>query len=182
MIKNWRTIDTKHIGDFRIFDLYQHKREHPVTNKCSDFFALTTTDWVNIIPVTVDGEVVLVEQYRHGIDAVTLEFPAGLMEQNEVPRFSAERECIEETGYAGVGEAIYIGKVCPNPAFLNNFCHHFLWTDCVLQSEQNLDENENINVVKVSFDELNRLIKDGTINHSLVISALYYYSKFMLVI
>ena len=177
MHKKWKTISTEFIGNFRIFELFQYEREHPKTHKISNFFGLNSTNWVNIIPITKDNEIILVEQYRHGIDASAIEIPAGLIEKNEEPKFAAMRECIEETGYEGEGEAIFLGKVRPNPAFLNNYCYHYLWLNCEKKYAQNLDENEDINVLKVSFDEIKKMINRNEIDHSLVISALYHYER-----
>ncbi len=177
MIEKWKTLSQKLIGNFRIFDLFQYERKHPKTHKISSFYGLNSVNWVNIIPITKDDEIILVEQYRHGIDATSLEIPAGLVELNEEPKNAAMRECIEETGYQGEGEATFLGRVRPNPAYLNNFCYHYIWLNCEKKYEQNLDENEDINVIKLPFNQIKNMIESGEIDHSLVISALYYFEK-----
>ena len=177
MAKKWKTLSGNFIGNFKIFDIFLYEREHPKSLKVSNFYGLHSTNWVNIIPITQDNEIILVEQYRHGIDKSAIEVPAGLIELNEDPKSAAMRECIEETGYQGEGEAIFLGKVRPNPAFLDNYCYHYLWLNCEKRYEQNLDENEDINVLKVPFNKIKEMIESGEIDHSLVISALYYYEK-----
>jgi 8-oxo-dGTP pyrophosphatase MutT (NUDIX family) len=178
MIKKWKTLSKKIIGNFRIFELFQYEREHPNTHRISQFYGLSSTNWVNIIPITKDNKIILVEQYRHGIDTSAIEIPAGLIELNEDPKIAAMRECMEETGYQGGSEAIFLGKVRPNPAFLDNWCYHYLWLNCEKKFEQNLDENEDINVLKIPMDEMQEMINNGKINHSLVISAMFHYNKY----
>ncbi|MDR0926756.1 MAG: NUDIX hydrolase [Ignavibacteria bacterium] len=176
MIKKWETIETENCGNYRVFELYKKKRIHPITKSISTFTSLHATSWVNIIPITTNGEVVLVEQYRHGTDDISIELPAGLVEIDEDTRIAAERECTEETGYVGDGQAILLGAVRPNPAFLDNYCYHYLWTGCQLRHSQNLDENEDINVLTIPFADIHKWIEEGKIQHSLVMSALYFYA------
>lgn len=144
-------------------------------NKESDFIVLDSAEWVNIIPVTKDNKVVLIEQYRHGIDGITLEVPGGLVENNEDPLTAAERECAEETGFVGSGKAILLGETLPNPAFLNNKCHSYIWFDCAKLKSQSLDRHEDIEVVEVPFDGIKEYIQSGKINHSLVLNAFFFY-------
>ncbi len=157
--------------------MYYADRVHPEKKSVGRFVTLDSPDWVNIIPITTDGKVVLVEQYRHGNDEITLEFPAGLIETDEEPRIAAERECREETGFEGIGEAENIGWVEPNPAFLGNRCYHFVWFECEKKLSQKFDENELIKLHILDFEKLDELISRGDIRHSLVISALYFLKK-----
>ncbi len=175
-MKKWETIEKHHVGNFRIFDLYRYKRVHPEKQTTSEFVVLDSPNWINIIPITRSGDIIFVEQYRHGTDDLSWEVPAGLIEKNEPPQIAAERECIEETGYCSESPAELLGFVEPNPAFLGNRCYHFLWKDCELKFQQKLDENELIKVHLVNNKDLNELIKSGVVRHSLVISALFYYN------
>lgn len=175
-LKKWETIGSEHIGNFKVFDLYVKKRVNAKTNKASNFTSLEAPNWVNILAITKNQEIILVEQYRHGIDDFSLELPAGVMELDEDSRSAAERECIEETGYEGENEAILLGKVRANPAFLNNYCFHYLWENCELKYSQNLDENEDIRVILKPMSEVTKLIKEGKLQHTLTLSALMLYS------
>jgi 8-oxo-dGTP pyrophosphatase MutT (NUDIX family) len=114
----------------------------------------------------------MVQQYRHGTRSVTLEIPGGLIDPNDSPEEAARRELLEETGYRGES-LISLGAVHPNPAIQNNLCHTFLARNVYRASKQNQDEREDIEVVVMPLLEIPRLIREGTITHSLVIVAFY---------
>lgn len=97
----------------------------PEKQRNGDFIVLDSYQWVNIIPITAQREVILVEQYRHGSDSIELEIPAGLIEPGEAPINAAMRELKEETGYVSNEECIALGRSAPNPAFLNNYWPSF---------------------------------------------------------
>ena len=176
MVEKWETIDDTFIANHRIFNVHKVRRRHRVWNKESDFVVLDSPPWVNIIPVTPDNRIVLIEQYRHGIDDITLEIPGGLVETGEVPRVAGERECLEETGYSGNGEALLLGENQPNPAFLNNICYSYIWFGCKKIKDQKLDGNEDINTIEIPAEVLKNYILSGKIRHSLVLTAFYFYS------
>ncbi|HEY9776857.1 MAG TPA: NUDIX hydrolase [Planktothrix sp.] len=141
--------------------------------RVSDFYVLSPNDWVNIIPITSDGQVVMVEQYRHGVEAVTLEIPGGTVDDtDECPKDAAERELLEETGYTA-SEVIPLGFNYPNPAIQSNVCHTYLALDAKKIREPQFDSNEETVVRLVPMSEIEQLIIDGKINHALVIVAFH---------
>lgn len=176
MVKRWQTLEKNESSDLKIFRVQWFKRENQEIGKSGSFVVLDTPRWVNIIPITKDKQVVLVRQYRHGIDDITLEVPGGLVDKNEEPIDAAERECFEETGFKSMNRAILLGENFPNPAFLNNICYSFVWFDCELSGKQNLDGNEDIDVILVPLSEIPKMIIDKQIRHSLVLTAFLFYS------
>lgn len=180
MILKWKTKGIREAEDLKIFNVKWFRRYHPKLQKESEFVVLNSPRWVNIIPITEEGNVVFVEQYRHGIDEITLEVPGGLIDNNESPKEAAERECTEETGFVGdQSGAILLGENYPNPAFLNNTCYSFVWFNCKKIKEQKLDINEDINVIEIPLKEVKKMIIDGQIKHSLVLTAfLFYFLKY----
>lgn len=167
---NWIIRSEEDVGNFKIFDIKKIKAVSPRNGKELPFFLLNCQDWVNVIPITAKDEVIMVKQYRFGTSKIELEIPGGIIEKNEEPMEAGKRELKEETGYEG-DKFRYLGYVDPNPAFQTNKCHTIIIENCRITSEQNLDPGEDINVTKIHKNDIQTLIKDGTIRHSLVICA-----------
>lgn len=174
-MENWKTIEFGESIDLKIFTARWVRRENPKSRKQSKFIVLDSQDWVNIIPITKENKIVLVKQYRHGIDQITLEIPGGLIDKGENPLDAAMRECKEETGYWSDEKPIFLGKVRPNPAFLTNTCYTYLWNNVEKKFEPKFDLNEDVEIVLKDVGEIENLIKDGMINHSIVLNALFFY-------
>ena len=170
--KTWKLISSDRKGSFRIFDLRIDRAYSPRTDKVYDFYILETTPWVNVIPLTPQNEVILIRQYRHGTQEVTLEIPGGIVEPNDSPEAAARRELLEETGYEA-SQMVPLGFVHPNPAFLNNRCYTFLAKDVLQVGKQAQDEKEDIEVVVRPLDHIPRIIQKGEITHALVLAAFY---------
>ena len=171
-IKPWKLISSKKDRSFRIFDLRTDRAISPRTNKEHEFYVLESCDWVNVIPLTRQEDIVLIRQYRHGIRRVTLEIPGGLVEQGDSPEETARKELLEETGYSA-SEMILMGSVHANPAFLNNLCYTYLARNVTPSGGHEQDEKEDIEVVIKPFKEIPRLIREGEITHSLILAAFY---------
>lgn len=170
--KSWTIVSSRFDKSYRVFSLRTDSARSPRTNRVHDFFILESSPWVNIVPLTPNDEVVMVQQYRHGIRSVTLEIPGGLVDPGDSPEDAARRELLEETGYRGEA-LVHLGAVHPNPAIQNNICHTFLAENVYSTGMQNQDEREDIEVVLMPLVEIPRLIREGTITHSLVIVAFY---------
>jgi 8-oxo-dGTP pyrophosphatase MutT (NUDIX family) len=146
---------------------------NPRTGQAHEMFVLEQPNWVNVIPLTADEQVIMVEQWRHGTRSVHLETPGGLMEDGETPEQSAHRELLEETGYE-TGEIVRLGTVHPNPAIQTNLQHYILAKNCRKVAEPNLDLAEDIQVKLVPLVEVPRMIEKGEITHGIVIGGFYW--------
>lgn len=170
--KLWTIVSSKIEKSYRIFNLRTDAACSPRTHRTHDFFIMESAPWVNVIPLTPKDEVVMVQQYRHGIRDITLEIPGGLIESGDSPEDAARRELMEETGYREES-LISLGAVHPNPAIQNNLCYTFLAKNVYPAGKQNQDEREDIEVVTIPLAEVPRLIREGVITHALVIAAFY---------
>ncbi|MDT3697799.1 MAG: NUDIX hydrolase [Thermincola sp.] len=178
MIKPWPLIKSEPGSSYRVFSVRTDTARSPRTDRDHDFYIIEAGEWVNIIPLTPDGELVLVRQYRHGIRATTLELPGGLVDPGDTPEAAAVRELMEETGYSPQ-EVQLLGSYHPHPAIMNNLCYTYLARNVRLEQAQNLDQGEDIEVVLVPLKDIPELIKSGQITHSLVITAFYFLNSTM---
>ena len=174
-LKPWKKLGSKPAGDFRIFSIRTDQVVSPRTQQPHDVYVIDCVNWVNVIALTPDGHLVLIEQYRHGSAAVELEIPGGMMDATDAsPVTAALRELREETGYAGENARI-IGQVFPNPAIMSNVCFTVLVENCHCVHPVQFDGGEDLITRLMPAAEITRLVAAGKIRHSLVIVALYYF-------
>lgn len=174
-IKPWEKLSSKPVGNFRVFKIRNDLKVSPRTGKEHDFFVIESVDWVNVIALTTSGELVMIDQYRHGSETVELEVPGGMMDPEDTsPLEAGLRELREETGYEGT-EAEVIGKIYANPAIMNNTCYTVMVRNCELKHATELDHGEDLAVRLVKPDQVPNLIRAGKIGHSMVVVALYHF-------
>jgi len=140
----------------------------PRDGRAHDFYVIEAPDWINVIPLTAGGEVVLIEQYRHGTEEVSLEIPGGMVDEGEEPSDAAARELLEETGYAA-SEINFLGRTRPNPAIQNNWIHTFLARGVEYRCEPACEGTEQTVVRLAPLERIPALIAEGKIDHSLVV-------------
>ncbi len=156
--------------DSRLFQQIVAQRRSPHTGREHAFYRLQGPDWVNVVAFTRSSELLVVEQFRHGIDAATLEIPGGGCDPGELPAEAARRELREETGFVS-GQWVALGSCTPNPATQNNRCHTFLALDCDPDGALELDPAEELQVWAFSWPEWQACMRHGDIHHALVLSA-----------
>jgi ADP-ribose diphosphatase len=175
----WKELSRKRVTSHSLFDLHVSERES-TRGARGEFLILDAPDWVNIVPVlsNADGEecFLMVRQYRHGLGAITTEFPAGLVEPGEDPRKAAERELREETGYRA-SRVTLLGRVSPNPAFMTNWCSTFLAQGLERVGEKDLDALEDLDALMVPVREVQAGMGKGELVNSLVMVAFLWYTR-----
>jgi ADP-ribose pyrophosphatase len=157
-----------------IFRLHKRRGSHPTNGHTGDYFILENPDWVNMVALTDEEQIVLVRQWRHGVAAVELEIPAGMVDKGEGPLEAAARELREETGYAARSMHL-LGKVAPNAAYQSNTCHTVLAEGCSRLHETDFDPGEDIELVLVPLAELPALVRSGQLSNGMVIAALFWW-------
>ena len=177
MINPWERVESEPRGEYKVFRVRQDRSRSPRSGRDHTFYVIEAGDWVNIIPVTPEGQLVCIRQYRHGIEAVTLEVPGGMIDPGETAAAAARREMAEETGY-DTEQIVYLGSIAPNPAILNNTCHSFLALDARPDGPQRLEGTEDIDIILVDPADVPALIVEGRMNHSLVVTAFYLYEQY----
>lgn len=174
MISKWSKLSVNREYFDRVLSVDHVEYFYEGAETSMPFTVVNTSNWVVIVPMDKEGGFILVKQFRAGTETVTFEFPGGAVNLGEGPEKAAERELKEETG--AVAERIeYLGSIAPNPAFMSNNAYVYLAEGCEIKSELNLDPFEDIEVLSVKRDELCQMIKNGTVNHSIVISAFALY-------
>ena len=169
----WIISDARPLYETTVFTLCGHTGQSQLNPaKKGQFVYLDAPNWVNVIALTANDEVVLIEQYRHGTQQMTLEIPGGMCDAGEGFIAAAERELREETGGVGTAGQL-IGIVDPNPAIQNNRCATILIRNVQLK-EQELDGNEEITVKLSPLIEIPSLIRTGVITHALVVTAFHH--------
>ncbi|HFQ4953434.1 TPA: NUDIX hydrolase [Vibrio vulnificus] len=124
-----------------------------------------------ILPVTEEGNIMLINQFRPSLKKWLLELPAGTKEQGEDPQHCAERELEEETGYSAE-EFISLGQVTPLAGFCDEIQYLFVAKKLTQTNRYQCDEDEVIQVVSLSLEQLEEKIRDGSISDAKTIACL----------
>lgn len=164
--RKWALDEAETIFKNSFLQLSRERCSHPELGS-HNFYVLGLRDWVNITPVTSEGKILLVKQYRRGTDEITVEIPSGSMDRGEdAPLPAARRELREETGYVA-GQMVPLCRVAVNPAIQDNYCHMYLATDCTYDGELQPDATEEIEVLSLTPGEVEDMLARGEITHSL---------------
>ncbi len=174
-MKKWSVLDKKVLIDSPMFTFSKYKFLHGDKNTIHDFFILDTSDWVNILPLTADNQVVLIRQYRAGIDEILIEIPGGIMDTGEKdPIVTAKRELEEETAYVS-DDLELLGTMFPNPSFMTNKNYFVLAKNVKPLGHTHFDPSEYIETFTVPLEKIPEMIRNGEILHSLTINAFALY-------
>ena len=137
------------------------------------YYIMESGDYVNIVPVTKAGEILMVRIYRHGVEQTLLETPGGLIDEGESPMAAARRELLEETGCDCAAMQL-IGSGSPDPARMSCRAHYFLATGCVETAVPAWDEHEEMELLKLPIAEAKRMLFAGELVDSVQQSALFF--------
>ena len=168
---DWERVRSERGPDLGILEVRFDWMRHPAGEPVLKRLVLESVDWINIVALDAEGLSIMVDQYRFGVGARTLETPGGMVDPGETPLAAAKRELLEETGYGG-GRWRYLGAVEPNPAIHPHLCHHFLAQGVRRIAEPEPGPGEAIGLELLSLDGIRAAMADGRLRHALALSAL----------
>lgn len=172
-MRPWKTLRSRYLLRRWWINLREDHVVLPSGIELPEFHVVEYPDWVAVVCLTPAGEVVMVEQYRHGIEKASLELPAGSIEPGEDPLLAARRELREETGYAAERWS-FIGKWAPEPSRHSNYAHLYLAEGATLRAPQKPEETEELAIRIVPATKVMRLAETGGIKHGIHLAALYW--------
>lgn len=170
----WKLLNSTPLFSESFFKLRSDRCQLPDGRIMPKYFVLEFSDWVNILPVTPNGRLLMVRQYRQASGLIHLEIPGGSLDPrlNETPEQGALREMEEETGFTS-SNIIHVGSHYPNPALQNNRMHTFLALNAVKVRAPQWDEFEAMELYECSVEQLQKHILDGDVSHSLMLASLF---------
>lgn len=171
---HWRIISSEYIFNDRWFKVRREKCETPGGKIVDPYYVYDFPTWVGAVPVTADGRIVMVRQYRHALGETIIEIPGGCVDDTDNSTEEAiARELLEETGYE-FSSYEYLGRISPNPSTNSNVLHMYLAKGGKQVAQQKLDENEEIEVVLLSVDELKQLLRENKLPQAMHVTCILY--------
>ncbi|MEM8550361.1 MAG: NUDIX hydrolase [Verrucomicrobiota bacterium] len=162
----------------KVYDVYRQPFTHPKDHRKGDFYIIRCNDWVQVLPLTQAGELILVRQYRFGVQELSWEVPGGVIDDGEAPLEAGLRELVEETGYQA-GQAHILASCYPNPALQVNRTHFVIAEGCTQVSGQTLDANEELEVKCFPVGEVSAMARRGEIMHALALNAVFFLESYL---
>ena len=169
----WKLLNSKYVHKGPWATLRTDKCEMPDGRIVEEYFVLEYPNWVNAVALTRQGKILMVTQYRHAANIVSLEIPGGVIDGDEKPEEAMRRELLEETGYQ-FDNMEPLCTIYANPSTANNKTFCYLATGGIKVQEQALDEREELVIEEYTIDEVKQLLADNKIAQALHCTALFY--------
>ncbi|MBN1404643.1 MAG: NUDIX hydrolase [Opitutales bacterium] len=171
---HWEQLSEEEVADCKVFKVLRRKMRNPSNGKEGDFSVIKAFNWVVAIAETVDHNYVIVNQFRFGSKALSWEFPAGCIDENEDPISAAERELREESGYLPQAPGRIIGKARPNPALQDNDCWFVLFEQVSDSGKTEWDEHEQLECKELPLKDILSMTRSGEMSHAMAHAALFF--------
>lgn len=168
----WKTLSREELLRIAFISIDKEVCELPDGRTMPGYYILHLPDWVNVVAIDKEGQFIMIKQYRHASREVHWEIPGGGVHKGEDLTLSALRELREETGYTS-DKLHLISTSYPNPAIQDNLVHTYLALDCEFVGAQELDAYEDIEVQKMSQEQVREMLDTNQFDHNIVISALH---------
>ena len=170
----WETISSEYLARETWFTVRRDTCKRSDGKIVNNYYVFEFPEWATAFAVTEEGKILMTRQYRHAINEVCIELPGGCVDATDKSYEDAiRRELLEETGYQ-FADVVPLGKISANPSTNSNLMHMFLATGGKKVKEQSLDDNEEIEIIELSFDELKQLIDENKILQAMHMSTIWY--------
>ena len=169
---SWKILDETTVIKDSWIDMRASTCQLPGGMVIAPFYVNHLPDFAVVVAVTPEHRVIMVRQYRHGVEKVLLELPVGCIEAGEDPKDGAARELLEETGYKA-GSLEFLFKIAPNASNCTSYAQCYLARNVFPAAPQNLDETEALEVVELEGEEVKRLLREGGVEQAVHVAALY---------
>jgi len=170
----WEILSSEYLFNDLWFKVRKDICKTPQGKIINPYYVYEFPEWVTAVPVTEDGKIIMVRQYRHAIGETCIEFPGGCVDDTDGNFEEAiKRELLEETGYS-FSSFKPLGKTSANPSTNNNLMHMFLAVGGRKVAEQSLDHNEEIEVELLTPDEVKQLVRENKIVQSMHVTCFLY--------
>jgi ADP-ribose pyrophosphatase len=170
----WKVLSSEYLFNDRWFKVRRERCETPGGKIVDPYYIYDFSTWVGALPVTEEGKIIMIRQYRHALGEECIEIPGGCVDDTDTSlEMAISRELLEETGYT-FSSIEHLGKISPNPSTNSNFLHMFLARGGKKTAEQQLDENEEIEVLELSIEELKHLLRTNQLLQSMHVSCILY--------
>jgi ADP-ribose pyrophosphatase len=169
----WKKLSSTYIHKGPWATLRSDRCEMPNGHIVEDYYVLEYSNWVNAVAITEDNKVLMVNQYRHAAEIVSLEIPGGVIDNGETPEQALRRELLEETGYQ-FDDFELLCIIYANPSTADNHTYCYLARGGKKIQEQHLDDQEEIVVETFTVPEVKKLLADNKIAQALHCTGLFY--------
>jgi 8-oxo-dGTP pyrophosphatase MutT (NUDIX family) len=170
----WKTLSSEYLSHETWFTVRKDTCERNDGTIVKNYYVFEFPEWATAFAMTAEGKILMTKQYRQALGEVCIELPGGCVDKTDTSHKEAiKRELLEETGYE-FDEIKPLGKISANPSTNTNLMHMFLATGGKKIRGQSLDDNEEIEIFELNFDELMQLVNENKIMQSMHLSTIYY--------
>ncbi len=175
----WKTLSSEYLFKDTWLTARKDKCERPDGKIIDPYYVMEYPEWVTAVAITKENKILLVKQYRHAADEVSIEIPGGCVDSTDNTFEDAiRRELLEETGYSF--ETVHsLGRTSANPSTNSNWMHMFIAMGGHKIQEQDLDPNEQIEILEFSFEELMQLVEEKRIIQAMHVTTIFYALRYL---